>query len=353
MKLRRMLALILSLLLVVAMFAGCAPTEDPADDPAKDPAEDPADDPAEGGDDEIVFGFANSSLDNPWRVGIQNAIEAAVGEYDNIKFVTNQADEDAVTLVHNVEDLIAAGCDIILVCTVDGDTFQPAVDACNEAGVPLMLVDRGITTSEDYLCYVQQSNIQIGADSADWLAEQLTERYGSAKGTVVELQGVAGNLPAEERHKGFTDRLAEKYPDIEVVYSQNTDYSRANSLEVMENIIQAVDHIDAVFTHEDEIAIGAVQALEEANRLEDVLIIGDGGSRSALEYIQQGKVTMTISYSPVDFGKTAVEAAMKYLNGEEIDKNIQIVGQIVDSANVEDLLAKMDADGLDFVSFID
>ena len=353
MKLRNILALLLSLVMVLALFAGCAPAaDDPVDAPADKPADEPADEPAESGD-EIVFGFANSSLDNPWRVGIQNAIESAVAEYDNIKFVTNQADEDAVTLVHNVEDLIAAGCDIILVCTVDGDTFQPAVDACNQAGVPLMLVDRGITTSEDYLCYVQQSNIQIGADSADWLAEQLTERYGSAKGTVVELQGVAGNLPAEERHKGFTDRITEKYPEIEVVYSQNTDYSRANSLEVMENIIQAVDHIDAVFTHEDEIAIGAVQALEEANRLEDVLIIGDGGSRSALEYIQEGKVTMTISYSPVDFGKTAVKAAMDYLNGTEIDKNIQIVGQIVDGANVDDLLAKMDADGLDFVSFID
>ena len=352
---KKILAIVLALVMLLCVFAGCASKDAaPKDDTSNAPANDSKEtENKEESSDEIVFGFANSSLDNPWRVGIQNAIEAEVAKYDNVKFVTNQADEDTVTLNNNIDDLISAGCDIILVCTVDGDTFEPAAQACLDAGVPLMLVDRGITTSENYLCYVQQSNIQIGADSADWLAEQLTAKYGSATGKVVELQGVAGNLPAEERHKGFTDRVNEKYPDIEIVYSQNTDYSRANSLEVMENIIQACDTIDAVFTHEDEIAIGAVQALEEAKRLDGVMIIGDGGSRSALEYIQQGKITMTVSYSPVDFGKTAVRAAMEYLGGAEIDKNIQITGQIVDANNVDDLLAKMDADSLDFVSFID
>jgi ribose transport system substrate-binding protein len=354
---KRILAISMTAVLAFSVFAGCgggnesSSTSDQSSSTSADESSSSSGDAASS--ESYTIGFANSSLDNPWRVGIQNAIESAVAEYDNVEFLTNQADEDAVTLVSNVEDLISSGCDLIMVCTVDGDTFQPAVDACNEAGIPLMLVDRGITTSEDYLCYVQQSNVQIGADSADWLAEQLTEKYGEPKGTVVELQGVAGNLPAEERHQGFTERIEEKYPDIEIIYSQNTDYSRANSLQVMENIIQGADEFDAVFTHEDEIAIGAIQALEEANRLEGVLTIGDGGSRDAMEYIKEGKLTMTISYSPVDFGNKAVDLAMKYLNGEEIDHNVQITGQIIDSSNVDEMLEKMDSAGVDFAYFID
>lgn len=367
----KLIALLIALTLAVTLFAGCssnnasdagdsssssdsAATDKKDDTAADNKGDDAASDKVTVGDAGKTYkiGFANSSLANPWRVGIQNAIEAEVAKIANAEFVTNQADEDATTLNNNVEDLIAQACDIILVCTVDGDTFENAALDCQRAGIPLIFCDRGITTSENYTSYIQQSNIALGADSADWLAEQLTAKYGSAKGKVVELQGTPGNLPAEERKQGFHETIEEKYPDIEIVSAQPTDYTRTNALEVMENVIQACPEIDAVFTHEDEIAIGAIQALEEANRLEDTIIIGDGGSRDALNYIKEGKMTMTMSYSPVDFGIVGVQTAIAVLNGETVDQVIQITGQVVDKDNVDSLLAKMDELSLDFVSFL-
>jgi ribose transport system substrate-binding protein len=294
-------------------------------------------------------GFANSSLDNPWRVGIQSAIEKNFAKYPEVELVTNEAGEDPVRMNHNIEDMIAQGVDLILCCTVEAEPFEVSAKLCEEKGIPLILVDRGIN-SDKYTCFISQSNFQIGYDSAEWAAKVLTEKNGSAKGKAVELQGVPGNLPAEQRKESFHEYVEKNYPDIEIVAAQPTDYSRANAMEVMENILQSQKEIDVVYTHEDEIALGAIKALQEANRTEGVMVIGDGGSRAALEAIKAGSLAATATYSPIDFGFVAVQTAMKFLNGEKIDKVVEFTGKVVTAENVDEYLAQMDESGEDFVS---
>jgi ribose transport system substrate-binding protein len=303
----------------------------------------------EGAGETFKVGFANSSLDNPWRVGIQNAIEKNFAKYAEVEFVTNEAGEDPIRMNNNIEDLIAQGVDLILCCTVEAEPFEVSAKLCAEEGIPLILVDRGIN-SDNYTCFISQSNFQIGYDSADWAAEQMQSRYGEIKGKVVELQGVPGNLPAEQRRESFHTYAAEKYPGLEIVAAQPTDYSRVNAMEVMENILQSQSEIDVVYTHEDEIALGAIKALQEADRLEGVLVIGDGGSRNALEAIKEGTMAATATYSPIDFGYVAVETAMKYLRGEEIDKIVEFTGAMVTQENVDSYIEQLDASGEDFVS---
>lgn len=295
------------------------------------------------------IGFANSSLNHPWRIAIQKSIEDTCATFPNIELYTNEAGEDPVRQNNNVEDLIAKGIDLLLVCTVEGEPFKPSVELCKEKGIPLVPVDRGII-GDDFTCYIQEDNVQIGVTAADWIAEQLTKKYGSAKGNVVELQGVPGNLPAEERKKGFHDQIDAKYPNIKIVAAQPTDYTRANSITVMENILQAQPSIDAVYTHEDQIALGAIDALKEAKRLEGVIVTGNGGSKEALDSIKAGEMTSCFTYSPVDFGIVGVDAAVKILNGEKVDKVLQFKGDTITKDNVDKYLEQMAKSGQPYVS---
>jgi ribose transport system substrate-binding protein len=297
-------------------------------------------------------GFANSSLDNPWRVGIQNAIEKNFAKYPEVELITNEAGEDPIRMNNNIEDLIAQGVDMILCCTVEAEPFEVSAKLCADQGIPLILVDRGIN-SDNYTCFISQSNMQIGYDSADWAADEMTKRYGEAIGKVVELQGVPGNLPAEQRRESFHTYAAEHYPGLEIVAAQPTDYSRANAMEVMENILQSQKEIDVVYTHEDEIALGAIKALQEAGRLEGVLVIGDGGSTNALNAIKEGTMAATATYSPIDFGYVAVETAMQYLNGGTIDKVVEFTGSMITQDNIDEYLSQIEETGEDFVSTLE
>lgn len=348
---RQMVALLGVVVLGISLFAGCGDSSGAGSSSGNSDAA--SSDASAGGDSEKTYkiGFANSSLDNPWRIGIQNTIEKGFKEYPNVKLITNQADEDPVKMNNNIEDLISQKVDLIIACTVEAEPFETAATACEEAGVPLIVVDRGIN-SDNYTCYIKQSNYQLGYDAADWSAEQMEERYGSIKGKVVELQGVPGNLPAEERRESYHEKVESDYPELEIVAAQPTDYSRSNAMEVMTNIIQAQSEFDVVYTHEDEIALGAIKALQEAKRTEGVLVMGNGGSVSAIDAIENGDMACCMLYSPIDFGEYAVDTAMKFLNGEEIDKVIEFSGGIVTPDNVADYRAQLEESGEDFVKTI-
>lgn len=300
-------------------------------------------------DAEFLVGFANSSVEHPWRIAIQNAILREAEKYDDIAIVTTEAGEDPMRQVHNVEDMLARGIDLLLVCTVEGEPFRPAVEMMKEAGVPLVPVDRAII-GDDFTCYIEQSNLDIGMRAADWIAEQMIEKYGEPRGKIVELQGVPGNIPAEHRRIGFHERIEEKWPMLEIVAAQPTDYTRANSLQVMENIIQGQSKIDAVYTHEDEIAFGAIDALKEARRLEGVIVTGNGGSDRALESIKRGEMTACFTYSPIDFGLVGMQMAAKILQGESVPKVVKLEGDIITKENVDEYIAQLESNGEVYVS---
>ncbi len=332
--LRKSLLFILVLLLVGAFFAVAGGQQEAGTNPD---------------DAEFLVGFANSSVEHPWRIAIQNAILDEAAKYDDIAIITTEAGEDPVRQVHNVEDMLARGIDLLLVCTVEGEPFKPAVEMVKDAGIPLVPVDRAII-GDDYTCYIEQSNIDIGKRAADWIAEQMVKKYGEARGKVVELQGFPGNIPAEHRRIGFHDQVEAKYPKLEIVSAQPTDYTRANSLQVMENIIQGQPEIDAVYTHEDEIAFGAIDALKEAKRLDGVIITGNGGSDRALESIKKGEMTACFTYSPIDFGLVGMQMAAKILHGEEVPRIVNLQGDIITSENVDKYIAQLKANGEVYVT---
>jgi len=307
---------------------------------------------AGNGKTKFLVGFANSSLNHPWRVAIQDAILGEAAKYPDIQVVTTEAKEQPSKQLSDVEDLLARGIDLLLVCTVEGEPFRPAVKAVNRAGIPLVPVDRNII-GPDYTCYVGQSNLEIGRRVADYIAAELTKRYKEPRGKVIELQGTPGNVPTEHRKEGFHERLADKYPGIEIVASQNTDYTRAGGMRVMENLLQAHSEIDAIYTHEDEIALGAIEALKAAGRMDgSIIIAGNGGSGAALESIRNGEMTACASYSPIDAGTIGMRAAAKILHGEQVPKDIPLEGAIITKDNL-DQYERPNMENTDYIHTVD
>lgn len=281
---------------------------------------------------QVVVGFANSSLSHPWRIAIQDSILKEAAKHPNIRVIATQADENAERQLANVENMLSQGIRLLLICTVSGEGSRPIVDAVKHANVPIVPVDRNIVT-DDYAAFVGQSNVQFGRDMADWIAGRLSERYGKPQGVVVELRGNPNDVPSQDRHKGFTEQMTQKYPEIKIAASQTTDYSRTNSTTVMENILQAQPKIDAVYTHEDEIALGAITAIKEAKRA-DVIVTGCGGSGAAIESVKAGDMTACGTYSPIDAGTIGMRVAAMLVRGEPAPRQVPLYGVIITRENV-------------------
>ena len=166
----------------------------------------------------------------------------------------------------------------------------------SEAGIPVVNIDRLFTAPDAATATILGDNYQIGVLAADYIADEL-----KCEGNVAEIQGLAGISVTEDRTKGFTDELKKRCPDggVKIVASQPGDFNPDQGLKVMENILQAEDQIDAVYTHDDDMAQGVVQAIRNAGRDDEMFLTGVGGSQDAMEQIKEGGLyRATFLYNP-------------------------------------------------------
>jgi len=175
-------------------------------------------------------------------------------------------------------------------------------------------VDRASNGGE-VLAHVASDNIEGGKMAGEYIIEQL-----KGKGKVVELEGIAGTSAARERGEGFNQVIEES--DIEVVARQTADFDRVKGLEVMENILQSQPEIDAVFAHNDEMALGALEAIKASKR--GILVVGFDATDDAVASVEAGDMAATVAQQPELMGKIAVETAVKALKGEKVDSNIPV-----------------------------
>ncbi|HBY56657.1 MAG TPA: hypothetical protein DEG96_02160 [Candidatus Atribacteria bacterium] len=165
------------------------------------------------------------------------------------------------------EDLIQKKVDVILLNPTDADALVLAVEQVNKAGIPLLTIDRSVSGG-DVALHIASDNVKGGEMAAAYVVEQL-----GGMGIVVELEGITGASAARERGQGFDTYIA-KYPDIKLAAKQTADFDRAKGMSVMENILQAQPKIDAVFAQNDEMALGAIQAIKAANRQNEMFVVG-------------------------------------------------------------------------------
>lgn len=259
-----------------------------------------------------VIGLSISTTNNPFFVDLQKGVmEAAKEEGMTVKVV--DAQDDTATQLNGMDDLIQQGVDIILVNPVDSDAIAPAVESANQAGIPVIAIDRS-SAGGDILSFIASDNVEGGKMAAEFIIEQIGEG-----GKVVQLEGIPGSSSANERGEGFMKGAEGK---LDIVASQTANYNRAEGLNLMEDLLQTHGDIQAVFAQNDEMALGALEAIKAAGKAEDIIIVGFDGNDDALKSIEQKEMTATIAQQPVEMGRLAVKAAKDHFTGTTPDAEI-------------------------------
>lgn len=297
--------MIVSLLAIVLFLSGCgvAKLDDNESKEANQVVEKkPAD---------LKVGLSLSTLNNPFFVSIKEGI-TRLADRNNTRVVISDAQNDAAKQSNDLDDLIQHDVDVILVNPVDSAAIQPAIEAANEANIPVIAIDRSSDGGE-IVTLVASDNIKGGEMAANFIIEKVGK---NAK--VVQLEGTPGASATRERGAGF-DSVAKK--GLNVVESQAADFDRGKGLTVMENILQSNPDITAVFAQNDEMALGAVEAVKAAGK-DNILVVGFDGNEDGLKAVEAGTLAATVAQQPVEMGKLALEAVYDYFAGKKVDSKI-------------------------------
>ena len=286
--------------------------------------------------DRYKVGFSQMESNNPWRIAETKSFHDTA-EACNWDLIATDAAGSAAKQVADVDSMIAQGIDVLFLPPREEKPLIPAVMKAKAAGIPTFLVDRSVDPNvaqagRDYVAFLGSDFIDQGRRVAEWTLEN----FEGEKGIIVELEGTTGSSPANDRRKGFDDVMAE-HDNMEIVASQSGDFARDLGRQVMETLLQAHPDVNIVYAHNDEMAIGAIQALELAGRNpgEDVLVVSIDGTRDALQAIIDGKMGVTVESSPF-FGPLACEVMERYANGEEIETWVQVQDRIFTAENAAD-----------------
>jgi ribose transport system substrate-binding protein len=266
-----------------------------------------------------TIGLVLSTLNNPFFVTLKEGAETKAKEL-GYKLLILDSQNDPAKELANVEDLLSKKISLLLINPTDSDAVVSAIRAANRAGVPVVTLDRGATGGE-VLSHVASDNAQGGMMAGELIIEIL-----GGSGKVVELQGVAGTSAARDRGEGFNAAI-DTANGIVVVASQVADFDRTKGLNVMENILQAQSDIDAVFAHNDEMALGAIKAIESSNR--DIIVVGFDGTDDAVTAVKEGVMLATVAQQAARIGSIGVETADSILKGKSVAKYSPVPLQLI------------------------
>lgn len=333
---KKTLSLILVLLLVLANLVGCSqdedktpeakPTEEPAaeaseeetteeskEEPTKESAEEPTEEPAE----ELgLIGFSISTLNNPFFVSMAEGAQAKAKEL-GVEVTVVDAGNDPAKQTSDIEDLISRGVKVLIVNPEDSAAVAPVVQDAKDAGIKVIAVDRYVE-GVDTDTFIGTDNVRAGEVAGKYLVDVVGE---GAK--IAILQGILGASSSIDRHQGFLNAVEGK---LDIVATQTANFDRAEGLTVTEDILQAHPDIVAILSANDEMALGAIEAVSASGKVpgKDILITGFDATADAKEAVKDGTMLCTIEQQPVTMGEKAVESAVKFMKGEPVDKNIPI-----------------------------
>ena len=293
-----------------------------------------------GTGDRVTIIASVPPTDHGWLGAISKDAQAAADQHDDVDFELLEA-ADADSQAQQIEQAIAQHPDALVVLPYDGAALTPVAQRAEREGIRVVNVDRLFTAPDAATATILGDNYQIGVLAANYITEQL-----NCQGNVVEIQGLAGISVTTDRTKGFTDTVRKNCPDggIDIVASQPGDFNPDKGLTVMENILQAESDIDAVYTHDDDMAQGVVQAIRNAGRDDEMFLTGVGGSQDAMAQIKEGGLyRATFLYNP-NMAGSAVNMARLLALGQgfaelvppEVPRQVVVPAAVVTQENVED-----------------
>ena len=267
------------------------------------------------------IGLAVSTQNNPFFVTL---VEGARGAADQlgVELQVTDAGDDAAKQTTDIETLVASGISVLVVNPVDSDAVAGAVQAAISKGVRVISVDRAVN-GEEVDCQIASDNVAGAAMATQYIVDTLGEGA-----VVAELQGITGASAAIDRSAGFHQIADAK---LNVVASQTANFDRALGMSVMENMLQGNGDIQAVFAANDEMALGALEAISGAGK--DILVVGFDATDDAVEAVKAGRMGGTIAQQPALLGATAVENAVSLINGQSIEKNIPVEVTLITKDN--------------------
>ncbi|KAB0677241.1 substrate-binding domain-containing protein [Aureimonas leprariae] len=278
-----------------------------------------------------LIGFSQALMNHPHRVAMAEVNRKyCEANFKDSKFVMTDANDQATKQVADVESLVAQGINVLMISPVTAQALTPVVKDVMEQGIPVLTMDRKVNT--DVTCHIGADNKVIGTNAGTYVKK----RFGDGA-KIIEVQGTAGASPTIDRSGGFHAALggnAEK----QIVATQICDYRRENSQKFVEDCINRFGpgEFNVVYAHNDEMALGAMQALEAADRLKDVAVVGIDGQEEVYKAIKAGKIAATFVYSYL--GPDAVILAHKIATGEKVKKEIVVDSPTVTAENIDKFL---------------
>lgn len=270
----------------------------------------------------IVVGFAQIGAESGWRDAETNSIKETFGDDANFELKFSDAQQKQENQIKAVRSFIAQKVDAIGLAPVVESGWETVLKEAKDAGIPVFLLDRGISAGNEdlYTSFIGSDFILEGENAAKWMLDEFGE---DAQVNIVQLEGTVGASAANERKKGFEDAIAGK-ANYNIAYSQTGDFTRAKGKEVMEAYLKKDKNIQVVYAHNDDMALGAIQAIEEAGLKPgtDIKIIGVDGIKAAFEAIAEGKMNVTVECNPL-LGPQFKQAVLDYKEGKELPKWIK------------------------------
>lgn len=294
----------------------------------------------EGGDaagaGTVTVGFSQIGAESAWRTA-ENASIHAEADARGVKLRFHDAQQKQENQIKALRGFVNQGVDAIILAPVVETGWEPVLRQVKAAGIRVILVDRGVDVSDEslYTTLIASDFVQEGRMAARWLAERT-----GGRAAVVELEGTTGSAPAIDRKRGFHE-VIDEHPDMSVIMSQSGDFTRAKGKEVMEAFLKAAPRrIDAVYAHNDDMALGAIQAIQEAGLSpgSDILVVSIDGVRGAFEAMIDGTLNCTVECNPL-LGPMAFDAVEKALAGEPLPRRIVVQDRLFDQTVAQEALA--------------
>ncbi len=291
--------------------------------------------PEAGGAKKLMVGFSQIGAESAWRSAETESIRSEATKR-GVEMKFSDAQQKQENQIKALRAFIAQGVDAVILAPVVETGWEPVLLDLQKAKIPVVLVDRGLKVSDDslYATLIASDFVEEGRRAGDWLAKKL-----NGSGNIVELQGTPGAAPAIDRKKGFAEAIA-KSPGLKIIKSQTGEFTRAKGKEVMEAFLKADGkNINAVYAHNDDMALGAIQAIEEAGMKPgtDVIVVSIDGVKGAFEAMVAGKLNCTVECNPL-LGPAAFDAIETIRAGKSLPKKTIVKDEVFDQSVAKDVI---------------
>ncbi len=286
-------------------------------------------------DKKLVVGFSQIGAESAWRTAETRSIEDEAKKR-GVTLRSSDAQGKEENQIKALRNFIAQGVDAIILAPKVETGWEPVLKEVKRAKIPVILVDRGIKVSDEslYTTLIASDFVEEGRLAGEWLAKKL-----NGKGNIVELQGTPGAAPAIDRKKGFAEVIA-KNPRMKIIKSQTGEFERAKGKQTMEAFLKAEGkNIHAVYAHNDDMAIGAIQAIEEAGMKPgtDIIVVSIDGVKGAFEAMVAGKLNCTVECNPL-LGPAAFDAIAAVKAGKTVPKKTIVKDEVFDQSVAKDVI---------------